>query len=434
MEFTPFTEHDRIVFEHRELWHFVTMYIKLQFFRQFFLPEFLGGDSLQALINCCCGLDIHKDIIQACILKGDADKEPDIIRAEFKTLQNDLRALCAWLFENGCFYIAMESTGVYWRPVYEAIEENLPNYQCMMVVNAHHMRNLPGRKSDIADAEWISTLFRHGLLEPSFIPERLIRNLREYSRLHRSFVQEHSRYSNRLEKFLQTHGFKLSSVLSSILGLSGRRILTILSQKGKLTLEDVYAAVDKHVKKPIEEIRLAICGKLDYSECKYLNVLLNQIDYLDSEISQIQAIMLELALPYKIQLEQLDSIPGIDINAALAIIAETGATPQNNFSSEKKLVSWAGLSPRNDESAGKIKSRKITKGNPYVKSILCQVAWAAVRCRGSSFSNWFWAHQGKLGKKKAIIAVARKILALIYKLLKSGEFYDPIVALSQFNR
>ncbi|WP_114298876.1 transposase [Anaerobacterium chartisolvens] len=138
--------------------------------------------------------------------------------------------------------------------------------------------------------------------------------------------------------------------------------------------------------------------------------------------------MLELASPYRIQLEQLDSIRGIDINAALAIMSETSATPQNNFSSEKKLISWAGLSPRNDESAGKIKSRKITKGNPYIKSILCQVAWAAVRCRSSSFAKWFWSHQGKLGKKKAIIAVARKILTLIYKLLKSGEFYDPMVA------
>ncbi|RCX12507.1 transposase [Anaerobacterium chartisolvens] len=186
---------------------------------------------MKALLSCCCGLDVHKDIIQACILKGDAEDEPNIIRAEFKTLQSDLQALCVWLLENECFHIAMESTGVYWRPVYEAVEEYLPQYQCMMVVNAYHMRNLPGRKSDVADAEWISNLFRHGLLEASFIPERLIRNLREYSRLHRSFVQERSRYSNRIEKFLQSHGFRLSSVLSSILGVSGRRLLTTLSKK-----------------------------------------------------------------------------------------------------------------------------------------------------------------------------------------------------------
>lgn len=381
-----------------------------------------------ALLNCCCGLDVHKDIIEACIIKGPSDEEPQIIRSQFKAIQSDLQELCTWLIENECFNIAMESTGVYWRPVYEAIEDYIPNYQSMIVVNAYHMRNLPGRKSDIKDAEWISNLYRHGLLTPSFVPERLIRNLREYSRLHKSFINERSRHSNRLEKFLQSHGFKLSTVLSSILGVSGRRLLSTLSKKGKLSFNDIFECVDKNVKKSTEEIHLAICGKLDYSECKYLKILLEKVDILDKEIAEIHDAMLELALPYKIQLEQLDSIPGIDIVAALAILAETSATPQNNFSDEKKIISWAGLSPRNDESAGKIKSNKITKGNQSVKAILCQVAWAAIRSRKSSFSIWFWSHQAKLGKKKAIIAVARKILALVYKLLKSGEFYDPMIA------
>lgn len=382
-----------------------------------------------ALLDCCCGLDVHKDVIHACILIGSPDEEPIAIRAEFKAIQSDLQAMCSWLLENQCFNVAMESTGVYWRPVYEACEEYLQGYKCLMVVNAHHMRNLPGRKSDVKDSEWIATLFRHGLLEPSFIPNRLIRNLREYSRLHRSFVQERACYSNRLEKFLQAHGFKLSSVLSSILGVSGRRLLTTLSQKGVLTSIDVSEAMDKNVKRSIDEIRATVTGKLDHSECSYLKILLKKVDAIDREIADILLLMNQLAEPYKIQLEQLDSIPGIDVAAALAIIAETSATPQDNFESTKKIVSWAGLSPRNDESAGKIKSRKITKGNPYVKALLCQVAWAAVRTRKSVFHQWFWTHQGKLGRKKAIIAVARKILVLIYKLLKSGEFYDPIVAL-----
>lgn len=381
-----------------------------------------------ALLDCCCGLDVHKDVIHACILKGSPDEEPISIRAEFKAIQFDLQAMCSWLLENQCFNVAMESTGVYWRPVYEACEQFLQGYHCLMVVNAHHMRNLPGRKSDVKDSEWIATLFRHGLLEPSFVPNRLIRNLREYSRLHRSFVQERSCYSNRLEKFLQAHGFKLSSVLSSILGVSGRRLLTTLSQKGVLSPTDVSDAMDKGVKKSIDEIRATVTGKLDYSECSYLRILLDKVDAIDREIAGILVLMKQLAEPYKIQLEQLDSIPGIDVAAALAIIAETSATPQDNFECTKKIISWAGLSPRNDESAGKIKSRKITKGSPYIKAILCQVAWAAVRTRNSNFHEWFWAHQGKLGRKKAIIAVARKILVLIYKLLKSGEFYDPIVA------
>lgn len=382
-----------------------------------------------ALLDCCCGLDVHRDIIHACILKGSADEEPMIIHAEFKAIQSDLQAMCSWLLENGCLNVAMESTGVYWRPVYEACEEFLHDYHCLMVVNAYHMRNLPGRKSDIKDSEWIATLFRHGLLKPSFIPDRLIRNLREYSRLYRSIIQERASYSNRIEKFLQTHGFKLSSVLSSILGVSGRRILTLLAQKGFLSSVDVDAAVDKRVSKSREEIGAAIKGRLDPSERSYLAFLLNKVNTLDEEIATVYSLMELLAEPYKIQLEQIDSIPGIDTVAALAILAEISASPQDSFDNSRKLVSWAGLSPRNDESAGKIKSRKITKGNPYVKSILCQVAWAAVRTRKSSFHDWFWTHQGKLGKKKAIIAVARRILTLIYHLLKSGEFYDPAKAL-----
>lgn len=381
-----------------------------------------------ALLDCCCGLDVHKDVIHACILKGSPDEEPISIHAEFKAIQSDLQAMCSWLLENQCFNVAMESTGVYWRPVYEACEEFLDGYKCLMVVNAHHMRNLPGRKSDVKDAQWIATLLRHGLLEPSFVPERLIRNLREYSRLRRTLVAERTRYSNRLEKFLQAHGFKLSSVLSSILGVSGRRLLATLSQKGVLSPIDVSDAMDRRVKKSMEEIRSTVTGKLDYSERSYLKILLDKIDTLDGEINDILLLMQHLAEPYKIQLEQLDSIPGIDIAAALTIMAETSATPQDSFDSAKKIVSWAGLSPRNDESAGKIKSRKVTKGSPYIKAILCQVAWAAVRTRKSSFHDWFWTHQGKLGRKKAIIAVARKILVLIYKLLKSGEFYDPMVA------
>lgn len=383
-----------------------------------------------ALLDCCCGLDVHKDVIHACILKGSPDEEPVSIHAEFNAIQSDLQAMCIWLMENRCFNVAMESTGVYWRPVYEACEQFLEGYQRIIVVNAHHMRNLPGRKSDLKDSQWIATLFRHGLLEPSFIPNRLTRNLREYSRLRRSMVEERARYSNRLEKFLQAHGFKLSSVLSSILGASGRRLLTTLSEKGVLSPIDVYDAVDKRVKKPMDEIRSTVTGRLDYSERSYLKILLNKVDALDGEISDITTLMLHLAKPYKIQLEQLDSIPGIDIVAALTIISEISATPQDSFESSNKIVSWGGLSPRNDESAGKILSRKITKGSPYIKAILCQVAWAAVRTRKSGFHNWFWTHQGKLGRKKAIIAVARKILVLIYKLLKSGGFYDPMVAKS----
>lgn len=197
--------------------------------------------------------------------------------------------------------------------------------------------------------------------------------------------------------------------------------------------DDLIEAFDRRVKKSKEEIHEAIKGKLSVYERKLLKTLLTKIDQVQKEIEEILLIMHEVAQPYQAAVQQLDSIPGIDTLAALTIIAEISANPQKHFSSGAKLCSWAGLSPRNDESAGKVKSRKILHGNPYVKSILCQVAWAAVRVRKSSFALWFWSHQGKLGKKKAIIAVARKILMLIYKLLESGEFYDSFTALKAYS-
>jgi transposase len=189
----------------------------------------------------------------------------------------------------------------------------------------------------------------------------------------------------------------------------------------------------KRIKKSSEEIHDAIKGKLAICERRLLKTLLTKIDQVQKEMEELLLIMQEVAQPYQAAIEQLDSIPGIDTLSALAILAEISATPQNHFSSSAKLCSWAGLSPRNDESAGKVKSRKILHGNPYIKSILCQVAWASVRVRKSSFAMWFWSHQGKLGRKKAIIAVARKILTLTYKLLKSGEFYDSTIALKAYS-
>ena len=268
---------------------------------------------MQAILECCCGVDVHKDMIEACIIQGI--ENPKIIRQQFSTMQNELQDFVRWLYDNDCYHIAMESTGVYWRPVYECIEEFSPYYEDIIVANAHHMRNLPGRKTDVKDAEWIATLLQHGLLEKSYVPSRDIRDLRELSRSYKNYVGERVRCINRLEKFLQTHGFKLSSVLSDI----------------------------------------------------------------------------------------------------------------------TRLCSWAGLSPRNDQSAGKISSKKIMPGNPYIKSILCQSAWAAVRSRNTPFAAWFWSRQAKIGTKKAIIGVSRRLLATIFVLLKNDQFYDSDIAMRSFS-
>ena len=385
---------------------------------------------MQPILDCCCGVDIHKDMIEACIIKGV--EEPIFIRKQFRTFPDELQAFVVWLYDNDCYHIGMESTGVYWRPVYETIEEFSPYYESVVVSNAHNMRNLPGRKTDVKDAEWIATLLQHGLLEPSFIPERTIRDLREFSRTYKNSISERSRCLNRLEKFLQTHGFKLSSVLSDINCVSGIRILTVLAEQGSLSVEDVTNAISSNTKKSATEIQSAICGRLNPNECFLLNDFLEQLNIIQNHIDKILAKMKDVASPYASIIEQLDSIVGIDITAALLILAEIGPAPQDNFKTSAHLCSWAGLSPRNDQSAGKIKSKKILPGNPYIKSILCQVSWSAVRTRKTPFRIWFWSNQGRLGKKKAIVAVSRKILSTIYYLLSTGQLYDNEVALRPY--
>ena len=276
------------------------------------------------------------------------------------------------------------------------------------------------------------SLLQHGLLEPSFVPDRAIRNLREYSRSYKNYISEKSRCLNRLEKFLQTHGFKLSSVLSDINSVSGIRLLTLLAEKGSLSVEDVKKAVSSNTKHSALEIQMAVCGSLNAAERFLLSDFLDQLSSIQNHLDRILAMMASISQPYKKVLDQLDSIPGIDITAAMLILAEIGPSPQVPFKSSAHLCSWAGLSPRNDQSAGKISSRKIMPGNPYIKSILCQSAWAAVRTRNTPFGIWFWSHQGKIGKKKAIIAVSRKILALAYHLIATDQFYDNDIALKPF--
>ena len=378
---------------------------------------------MEALLYCACGLDVHKDIIEACIMRG-IDAGPEIIRDSFGATKPELQRLMQWLLDNDCYTVAMESTGVYWKPIYQILETESVYLAQIWVVNAHHMRNLPGRKSDVKDAEWIAKLLRHGLLEKSFVPCIAIRDLREAARLRRTFVQERCRYVNRLEKFLQTHGFKFSSVMSDILCMSGKKLLHILCETGTLTQKDVQENC-RRLRRSSDEIAAAVCGNLTAAERRLLARLLHKLDSCQEDIDGILEDMRLLCSPFQEQLAIVDSIPGFDQESSMEIIAEISAAPQEHFSSAEKLCSWAGVVPRNDESAGKVKSRKTLHGNAYVKSILCQAAWAAVSVRNSPFHAWYWSHQHKLGKKKAIIAVARKLLKLIYLLLSSGRLYQP---------
>jgi len=382
---------------------------------------------MQALLYCCCGVDVHDEIIETCILKG-FDNEPEKIKKQFRTNPSDLKDFAAHLMKHNCFTAAMESTGVYWRPVYEAIEDHCEHFDRIVVTNAAHMRNVPGRKSDEDDAEWAAVLLRHGLLNASFVPERVFRDLREASRLYKKFVGEKSRYTNRIMKLLQAHGFKLSTVLSDILGVSGRNILKILAERGSLSASDIASCLRGRPSHTAKEIHAAVSGSLNPVEQQMLSLLLRKIETAEHDMGAIILIMLEMAEPYVSFLDIVDSVPGFDMLSSIQLLAEISATPHLSFNSSSKLCAWAGLSPRNDESAGKIKSRKILHGNPYVKSLLCQSAWAAVKSRNNPFRDWFWRHKGKMGAKKAIIAVSRQLLKTIYFLIENNTLYDPKVA------
>ena len=380
---------------------------------------------MDAILNCCCGLDVHKDKIEACILKS---AEQTAIRSTFGSKSSELDKLCIWLNENECYHVAMESTGVYWQPIYDRIEEKCTAIESLMVVNAHHMHNVPGRKTDIKDAEWIAQLLQHGLLTNSFIPRKEIRSLREISRARRKLVQNRATHLNRLEKSLQSHGFKLSSVVSNIVGSSGRKILNKLAEQGALSFEDIMTCYNHRLRKTPEEIYEAVSGKLEEIDCLFLQTELEWLDCIDKQIDKLTGLTQKITKEFEAKIIILDAIPGIDENSATEILAEISDTPCDSFSTASHLSNWAGLAPRNDESAGNIKSKEILHGNPYVKSILVQCAWAAVKTRNSKFANWFWSHSARIGRKKAIIAVARKLLVTIYTLLETGETYNPLAA------
>ena len=377
---------------------------------------------MQEILGISCGLDVHKDMVEACILTANGTGMPEAVHETFTAMRGDLIRLREWLITEGCLNVAMESTGVYWKPIYEILEEVDGINLCL--VNAQHMKNVPGRKNDKDDAEWIASLFMCGLLDKSFVPEKGIRDLREYTRYYVKLTQEKVRLVNRIEKLLQTHGFKLSSVLSSIVGVSGTRILEILCERGQVSTVAVENSLARGVKKTAEEIAYAVNGKLTQNSQILLGIMIYGLRMYDAQLEAVFKEMQYVAKPYESQIHLLSTIPGIDILSATYLIGEIGVDMSRFNKGAGSLSKWAGLSPRDDESAGKIKSKKILKGNPYVKSILCQCAWAATKTRNTRPSNWYWRNVKRLGQKKAIIAVARKLLVYAFSMLSTGELYN----------
>lgn len=378
---------------------------------------------MQDILTCVMGLDVHRDIIVACLAKGEIGSDPEIEIRSFSTLIPEMKKLRDWVVASDCRHVAMESTGIYWQPIYEMLEPCFGGEINILVVNARHMKNVPGRKTDMRDAQWIATLLRAGLLKGSFIPDKAFRELRHLTRYRKSIVHDITAQKNRIDKFLQSSGFRFTAFLSDAFGASGRNIIRYLIQNGSIDRAALDKCLKTQTRKRIDQILVALNGSLSLHQRSFLAMAFGHLETLEAHRKAIEDAVANEILKHSEALNLLCSIPGIDVTAAAAIIAEIG-TDMNAFPDSQHICSWAGLSPGNNESAGKRKSAHINKGNPYLKSMLCEIGWVISGKRTLYLSGWYWRIKQCKGAKHATIALARKLLTLIYTMLKTGVPYD----------
>ena len=359
----------------------------------------------------CCGIDVHKKILVACFRIGGKQETKS-----FGSSTSDLRTMANWLLENGCQMIAMESTGSYWKPVYNVLEILGLD---VMVVNARHMRNVPGRKTDKKDAEWIAELLQHGLLKPSYIPDRDQRELREVARYRKSLVEERAREINRLEKALQGANIKLSSVVSDITGKSSRNILSALTGDG-LNESNIDDLLYGSLREKRSELLKACDGYLTKLQRKLVRAILDHIDDMTRRIADMDDIVKGEMQAYEEAMARIDEIPGIAPRSAQVILAEIGLD-MSRFPTAGHLCAWAGLAPGDKESASKRYNCKSRKGNSTLKTTLIQCAKVAKNTKGSFLKAQFDRIAPRRGKNRAVVAVAHTMLIAIYNMLKYDQ-------------
>lgn len=362
---------------------------------------------METVYERCCGIDVHKKIIVACLRIGRKHETK-----EFGTSTEDLRKLANWLLENDCQLAAMESTGSYWKPVYNVLEVL---GQEIIVVNAHHIKNVPGRKTDVKDAEWIAQLLQCGLLKASYIPNRDQRELREIARYRKSLVEERAREINRLEKTLQGANIKLSSVVTNIVGKSGRNVIDALVGEG-LSEENVDGMLRGTLREKRNDILKYCDGYLSSLQRKLVRAILDHIDDMSRRIADVDDIIDGQMRDYEEAVKKLVEIPGIAKRSAQVILAEIGLD-MSRFPTAGHLAAWAGLAPGNNESAKKRNHAKSRKGNVTLKTTLIQSAKTAKAKKGSFFKAQFDRLAVKRGKNRAVVAVAHSMLIAIYNML-----------------
>lgn len=372
---------------------------------------------MEVLHPHCAGLDVHKDTAVACVrhtANGTVRRE---VRT-FKTTTKELLALSEWLSGEGCTHIAMEATGVYWKPVWHVLSDG---DFTLLLANAAHVKNVPGRKTDVNDATWLADLLAHGLIRGSFVPDEQTQEMRSLLRTRKQLVRERSSHVQRLQKTLEDANIKLDSVIADVMGLSGRAMVEALVA-GESDPDRLAELAHRRIKAPPEVLREALRGRVTRHHRFLLRLHLQQIDALDAAIAEIDQEVDADVEPFRAAIALLTTIPGVSELSGRVILAEIGRD-MSRFPTAGHLISWAGLCPKSDESAGKRRSTRMRKGAPWLKTTLVQCAWAASRKKASYLQAQFHRLRARRGAKKAIGALAAPILTLVYHMLTSGEFY-----------
>jgi len=372
---------------------------------------------MEALLERCAGLDVHQASVVCCVLIGAPGRRPQKLLRSFGTTTRELQALRAWLAEHDVTHVGMESTGVYWKPVYAVLEGHFD----LIVGNAHHIKNVPGRKTDVKDAEWIAQLVRHGLITKSFVPPPAIRDLRELVRCRRTLIETRTAMRNRVLKLLEGANIKLSGVASDVFGVSGLAMLEALAA-GSTSASEMARLARGRMRRKHAALEAALEGHMREHQRFLLAMQLRQLGAVERDLEALDARIDAQLEPFRARHQLLLQIPGVDRVTAAAILAEIG-TDMGVFATARRLAAWAGLAPGNYESAGKPKGAAVRRGNVFLKSALFAAASAAVRTKGSYYRDKYNRLRARRGPVRALMAVAHKLLIAAYHMLATGETF-----------